>query len=156
MPWTILLKFFSNPKVIIAIVIAIVLGGAYYKYHSLVSDLQETEAALKQEKDNNVVLRDNVDTLTQINTANSRILQQQATSAKTTVETIAKLSNELKKSGQIFVDTQTRIEAIKETPVPLTSYFKEAINGIQSARININPVPLPATPASAPKEDLVK
>lgn len=149
MPWTILLKFFSNPKVIIAIVIAIVLGGAYYKYHSLVSDLQETEAALKQEKDNNVVLRDNVETLTQINAANSRILQQQATSAKTTVETITKLSNELKKNGQTFTDTQTRIEAIKETPVPLTSYFKEAVNGIQSARTNVNP---PATPASAPKD----
>jgi hypothetical protein len=140
MIWATLLKFFMNPRVIIAIVIAIVLGGAYYKYHSLQTDLEEATIALKQEKDNNVVLRDNLETLTQVNVANDKILQQQAITAKTTVETITKLSNELKRSNQSFVDTQSNIDAIKDQPVPLTPYLKEAIIGIQKERDIVNPI----------------
>lgn len=137
--WLSILKFCSNPRIIIAIVFVIIIGGAYYKYNSLKNDLEETTIALKQEKENNVVLRGNIETLTQINVANEKILQQQVQAAKTTVETITKLSNELKRSSQSFTDTQTRIESIKDTPVPLTSYLKEAINGIQSERLMMNP-----------------
>src|ERR1035437_3722714 len=139
MIWVTLLKFFGNPKIIIAIVIAIVLGGAYYKYHSLQSDLEEATIALKQEKDNNAVLRGNIDTLTQVNAANDKILQQQAINAKTTVAVITKLSNDLKRSNQSFVDVQSNIDAIKDLPVPLTPYLKEAINGIQKERDIVNP-----------------
>lgn len=138
--WLTILKFFSNPRIIIALVFAIIIGGAYYKYNSLQNDLEETTIALKQEKENNIVLRGNIETLTQINVANEKILQQQAQAAKTTVETITKLSNELKRSGQSFTDTQTRIESIKDLPVPLTSYLKEAVNGIQSERLMMNPI----------------
>jgi uncharacterized protein HemX len=135
MPWTLLL----NPKIWGALLIAIILGGAYYEYHSLQSDLTEATAALKQEKDNNAVLRDNIDTMSQANAQNALILQQQVASAKTTVETVTKLSNELKRSNQSFTDTKTRIDTITDTPVPLTAYIKEAINGIQAERDIANP-----------------
>jgi len=138
--WLAFLKMFSNPRVIIGIVIVAVLAAGYYKYHSLQNDLEEAAIALKQEKDNNVVLRNNLDTLTQINAANDKIFQQQAISAKTNVAIITKLSSELKRSGQSFTDTQTKIDALKDKPVPLTPYFKEAIIGIQSERDMINPV----------------
>ena len=162
MIWVTLLKFFGNPKIIIAIVIAIVLGGAYYKYHSLQSDLEEATIALKQEKDNNAVLRGNIDTLTQVNAANDKILQQQAINAKTTVAVITKLSNDLKRSNQSFVDVQSNIDAIKDLPVPLTPYLKEAINGIQKERDIVNPPaprvtvnPVPLVPIVIPKTQAV-
>ena len=130
LPW----GFLLNPKVLIGLAFAIILAGAYYKYHSLQSDLEEATIALKQEKDNNVVLRDNIDTITQVNAANAKVLQQQTVNAKTTLETITKMSTDLRKKGQSFTGAQTRIESIKETPTPLTPYLKEAINSIQSER----------------------
>ena len=111
MIWTILLKFFSNPKIIVAIVIAAILGTIYYKYTSLQSDFADSVIALKQERDNNATLRDNLDTITQVNVANERLLQQQVQTAKTTVETINKLSIDLKRSGQSFTDTQSKIDS---------------------------------------------
>ena len=141
MPWT-FLKVFANPNVIIAVIISAILGLAYYKYHSLQSDLAEATIALKQEKDNNVVLRDNIDTMTQVNAANDKILQQQIIAATTTVETITQLSDALKKKNQSFNGTQSRIDSIKDTPVPLTSYLKEAINGIQAERDTNTPTVL--------------
>lgn len=137
MPWSLLF----NPKLLIAIAIALIIGGAYYEYHSLQSDLEKASIALKQEKDNNVVLRDNIDVMSQVNAQNTLILQQQVAAAKTTVETVTKLSNELKRSNQSFSDTKTKIDTIKDVPVPLTAYIREAINGIQTERDIVNPPP---------------
>lgn len=145
----ILLKFFGNPKFLIGLAIVAVLGGAYYKYHSLQSDLEEATIALKQEKDNNVVLRGNIETITQVNAANSQILKQQAIDSKTTVETITKLSNDLKKSNKSFNELHAKIESIKDKPVPLTPYLKEAITGIQAER-NLTNVPLVSAVVSTP------
>lgn len=144
-----LLSFFSSPRTIIVIVILIALGGAYYKYNSLQNDLEEERAALKVEMDKNAVLRDNIETLTKVNEINSKIIEQQTKSAKTTVETIGRLSNELRNSGKSFTEIQSRIDNIKTAPVPLTPYLVEAINGIQEERTKINP---PIAPASALKE----
>lgn len=144
-----LLSFFSSPRTIIVIVILIALGGAYYKYNSLQNDLEEERAALKVEMDKNSVLRDNIETLTKVNEINSKIIEQQTKSAKTTVETIGRLSNELRNSGKSFTEIQSRIDNIKTAPVPLTPYLVEAINGIQEERAKINP---PIAPASALKE----
>jgi hypothetical protein len=141
----ILLKFFGNPKFLIGLAIVAVLGGAYYKYHSLQINLEEANIALKQEQDNNVVLRGNIETITQVNAANSQILKQQAIDSKTTVETITKLSNDLKKSGRSYTDLHAKIESIKDKPVPLTPYLKEAIIGIQAER-NLTNVPLVSAP----------
>lgn len=146
MPW--FLKFFLNPRVLIVLAIAIAAGVIYWKFQSLQSDLEEERAALKQEKDNNAVLRGNIDTLTDINVANDRILKQQVKAAATTVETINKLSNDLKASSKSFGTVQTKIDSIKDAPAPLTLYLKEAISGIQIEREIVNP----STPASAPKD----
>lgn len=137
------LSFLANPRMIALLVIVLAAGGVYWKFHSLQSDLEETTIALKKEKDNNVILQSNLDTVTQINQANEKVLQQQTIAAKTNVETIQKLANDLKASGKSFGGVQARVDAIKATPVPLTPYFKEAIDGIQEQRDLANP---PTTP----------
>jgi uncharacterized protein HemX len=139
MPFTFLLKFLMNPRVIVIVLIAIAVGGVYWKFHSLQSDLEETAAALKKEKDNNVILQSNLDTVTQINQANEKVLKQQQQAAKTNVETIQKLANDLRTSSQGFTDVQGHVDAVKAAPVPLTPYLKEAIDGIQEQRDLVNP-----------------
>lgn len=142
MPFT-FLRFFLNPRVLAILMIALAAGGIYWKFHSLQSDLEEKTIELKKEKDNNVILQSNLDTVTQINQANEKVLKQQTIAAKTNVETIQKLSNDLKSSSKGFTDVQGRVDAVKAVPVPLTPYFKEAINGIQEQRDLVNPPPKP-------------
>lgn len=143
MPWAFLLKFLGNPRVIAILMVVLAAGGVYWKFHSLQNDLEETAAALKREKDNNVILQSNLDTVTAINQANEKVLKQQQLAAKTNVETIQKLANDLKTSSKGFTDVQGRIDAVKAVPVPLTPYFKEAIDGIQEQRDLVNPPPKP-------------
>ena len=134
-----LLKFLSNPRVIVIIVIVLAVGVVYWKFHSLQNDLEKTTADLKREKDNNNTLQSNLDTVTAINQANEKVLKQQQQAAKTNVETIQKLANDLKASSKGFTDVQGRVDAVKAVPVPLTPYFKEAIDGIQEQRDLVNP-----------------
>ena len=140
-----LLKLLMNPRVIVIVLIAIAVGGVYWKFHSLQGDLEEMAAALKKEKDNNVILQSNLDTVTQINQANEKVLKQQQLAAKTNVETIQKLANDLRTSSQGFTDVQGRVDAVKAAPVPLTPYLKEAIDGIQEQRDLVNPPKLEGT-----------
>lgn len=137
--WGMILKFFLNPKVLMVLAVAGLLGGAYYKWNSLQKDLAEAKIALKQEKDNNVILRGNIETITKVNQENTRVIEEQAQAAKTAMATIAKLNSDSKRSNNSFNSTVTKIDAIKIAPVPLSPFLKEAIIGIQAERDLANP-----------------
>ena len=107
--WGMILKFFLNPKVLMVLAVAGLLGGAYYKWNSLQKDLAEAKIALKQEKDNNVILRGNIETITKVNQENTRVIEEQAQAAKTAMATIEKLNKDSKRSGISFGNTTTKI-----------------------------------------------
>ena len=147
MPMAFLLKFFTNPRVIIGLLIAAVVAYGWWKYNDLQSTIEEQAAVIKQEKENNAVLRGNIETLTEVNIANERILKQQQLSAQAAAKTINKLAKDLQTSSKSFNGVQSRVDAITTPPVPLTPYLKEAIIGIQEQRAILA---APAAPASEP------
>lgn len=144
---TVLLKFFMNPRVLLGLAIAAVIGYGWWKYNDLQSTIEEQAAAIKQEKENNAVLRGNIDTLTKINIANERILKQQQLSQKAATEMINKLSKDLQASTKSFGEIQGKIDAMAVPPTPLTPYLKEAITGIQEQRaVLASPAPAASEP----------
>lgn len=141
---------FTGAKIAIVLAILVALGGAYWKYTSLVDDLDKSNAALSVEKTNNETLRNNITVITETNKANQLVIDQQNKAAKASADSIVALSTSLKKSTSSFKDLGAKIDTMTVAPVPLTPYFKEAIDGIQERR-DMLAAPVPAPSASEPQ-----
>lgn len=137
-PFGLITSIFGDWKLILLVVAAIGVGTVIWKLESAESKLLKAEAAVKQERENNIVLKGNIMTLSQVNDANQRVIDQQARNAKLTVETLNKLSKELKESGKSFGDIQAKIDAINVKPTALSPYLKTVIDGIQQEREKLN------------------
>ena len=127
------LTLLSNWKLIVSGVLIASIGTfVVYKYNSFQNELKRTKADLEQSEANNVTLRTNIETLKQTNDDNKRVIDQLTLNAKLNSESIKKLSSDINATNKSFDKLSSKIDAIKDEPTGLTSYLKEAIEGIQN------------------------
>jgi uncharacterized protein HemX len=143
-----LLKIFLNWRVLLALTLAGAAAFILFKFHSIQDDLKKAQDQVVIEQANNQILRTNVDTLSQVNAENGRIIAQQQKDTATIAQTLDHLSRDLAKSSGAFAEIGKKIDLINVPPTKLTPYFKEAINGIQEQRDL-----LAAPPGAAPEKD---
>ena len=127
------LALLSNWKLIISGVLIASIGTfAVYKYNSFQNELKRTKADLEQSEANNVTLRTNIESLKQTNDDNKRVIDQLTLNAKLNSESIKKLSSDINATNKSFDKLSDKIDAIKDEPTGLTSFLREAIDGIQT------------------------
>ena len=143
------LSILGDWKIILAILIAIGAGVIIFKINGLEGQIAADKITIKQEQDNNVVLRGNVTTLTQINQSNQQVIEQQARTNKITAAAVSQLAQDVKNNASNFGAIQSKLDSIVTPPSALSPYFKDAINGIQTERAKLNPPS--AKPVEQPK-----
>jgi len=130
----ILEKVLGNPKVLLVIVIAIIMGIVALKVRHLESEITVAKQQVVAEQKNNEVLRGNAATLETANAQNKTVIDQLTLDRQNAINSVTELSARLSQTNKTLTEVQQSLEQIKAAPTKLTPYLSQAINGIQKAR----------------------
>lgn len=129
-----LASFFMINKLSIAIITAVLLAsvGVYLKYNSMMSTIKTQQQSIKDEQDRVEQLRGELNTMIGVNKENALVIKAQKADIDLKLNTIAQLNKTLTAKGESYTKANQRLSEIKDVPVPLTNYWRTAIEDIQS------------------------
>lgn len=125
---------FSSLKIAGLLLIATVIGFAVVKFELVKNQLDKTTANLVLEQSNNTTLRDNQQTLTQLNKANSEQLLALKRDQEDRINTINKLNKDLTLLSKTTTDLKDKLVTMKTPAVALSPYMIAGVNAVQQLR----------------------
>lgn len=137
---------FIGGKGLLIILVVLVLGFGYYKWHALETQAAEVAQQLDAEKKNAEVLRTNVAIAKAVNEDNQKVLDQLQLEKAAAAKAAADLKGNIAAANKRLDEVKRRLAAVEIPPAPLSPYLIIAVESIQELRAK-----LPEQAASAPQ-----
>lgn len=141
----------STWKLIIVGIIVGIIALIVVRWNMLQGDLKRVEDALKIEKSNNAVLRNNIDQITVVNKGNLESIEKLKKDKEESLKAISKLNKDVTGLNRSTTTMKERLSTMNTPAVPLSHYIIEGVNAVQKLRDEQLPTAIVTSPAEASK-----
>jgi hypothetical protein len=127
-------KIFSDWRLIAMAVLIAVCGYMTIRLKVEQVHLQKAQEVIKVVETNNVVLKQNVATITKVNQENVKMLEQLKADSVMTAKTVAQLNNTLSARDRTVADMKRKLNGLGTPVSKPTPYIDLAVKGMQQLR----------------------